>query len=189
MPLSIPRLASALTLASLASLAGFGCQHTSGEGGDPNPGKQEPRICTSMGCADEATVTTKLTAAGAPLGTHSFAIELDGEAKTCTVEFTTETQTARGECSEGVELSFGPAMQGREMTMDGAVGYTEEPIPGEFRWQLSFHGQPAKVHVVHTHGDQTIVEQSAAFVYADHRPNGEGCEPVCKRAGLEWAGP
>ncbi|WP_146157761.1 hypothetical protein [Enhygromyxa salina] len=191
MPHSSARSRSALTLALFGSLTGLGCQHTSSgpDAGSSDTDKGEPRMCTSMGCADLAEITTQLTAAGGALGSHAFAIEVDGEAKTCTVEFTSETEAAYGKCSDGVELRFGPAMQGREMTMDGAVGYTEDPIPGQFQWQLSFHGQPAKVHVVHTHADQTIVDASAAFVYTEHRPNGAGCEPVCKSAAIEWTGP
>lgn len=180
----------ALVLVSLASL---GCQHSPSGGGGPGEGKGNaddgtPRACTEMACHDSATITTKLSAAGAPLGTHAFALEIDGVAKTCTVEFVAETETADGKCSDGVQLVFGPAMQGKELAMDGVVGYTEEPIPGEFRWALTMEGQPAQVHVIHTHEGRTIVDQSASLIYSEYRPNGAGCEPVCHNAQANWVG-
>lgn len=170
------------------SLAALGCTHAGGDDGSSKK-NDRPRACTEMACSDAAVITTKLSAAGAPLGTHSFALEIDGKPQTCTVEFTRETETAHGECSEGASLMFGPAMQGKEETMDGVVGYTEEPIPGEFRWQISIFGQPAKVHVVHTSAERTIVDQTASLTYTENRPNGPGCEPVCKAASVEWTGP
>lgn len=171
-----------------AVLTGLGCQHV---GGSSDGGSREdrPRACTEMACSDSAMITAKLSPAGAPLGTHAFALEIDGKPQTCTVEFTRETETASGQCSDGASLMFGPAMQGKETSMDGVVGYTEEPIPGEFRWQLSIYGQPAKVHVVHTHAGTTILDQTASLTYTAFRPNGPECEPVCKSATVEWTGP
>jgi hypothetical protein len=168
-------------------LIGSGCPH---KGRDPGPSDDgKPRACTEMACFDAASITTLLSAAGAPLGTHSFALEIDGAAQTCTVEFTRELETVHVQCSGGASLSFGPAMQGEETSMDGVVSYTEVPIPGEFVWQLTIEGQPAKIHVVHTHAGSTILDQTAELTYTDHRPNGEGCEPVCKAAAVEWKGP
>ena len=183
---SSPR-AAALTFALLASA---GCQHTSSGGSGGQRDDDQPRICTEMACFDQASITTKLSAAGAPLGTHEFALEIDGAAQTCTVDFEVETETADATCSgEGTSLRLGPAMRGIEMQMDGAVGYTEEPIPGEFEWQLSLSGTPKSVHVVHTHAGAPILDQKASFSYAELRPNGEGCEPVCQAASLDWTGP
>jgi hypothetical protein len=139
-----------------------------------------------MACLDRATVTAKLSPEQARLGTHGFALTIDGRSETCTVEFSNERETAYGKCSGAIELFLGPAMQGQEFAAEGAVGYTEVPIPGEFRWQLSISGQPAKVRVVHTQGEQTIVDREATFVYAEHRPNGPGCEPVCHGATVDW---
>jgi hypothetical protein len=168
-----------------AVLTGVGCQHV----GSSTTDDGTPRACTEMGCSDSAMITAKLSPAGAPLGTHSFALEIDGKPQTCTVEFTREIETAHGQCPEGAFLLFGPAMQGTETSMDGVVGYTEEPIPGEFRWQLTIFGQPTKVHVVHTHDGKTILDQAASLTYTDFRPNGPECEPVCKSANVEWTGP
>jgi hypothetical protein len=176
-----------LSLGALLAVAG--CRHIEPDSGSSTGGGDTSRTCTEIGCGDAATITTKLSPAGAPLGTHSFALEVDGAPQTCNVDFKTETETAYAECSGGASLLFGPAMQGKEQSMDGVVSYTEEPIPGEFRWQLTLQGQPAKVHVVHSHGSSTILDQTADLTYTDHRPNGPHCEPVCKSASVEWKGP
>jgi hypothetical protein len=187
MPPLSARLAQ-VVLSLAAVLTPVGCKHVDGDGGSADDGNPS-RACTEIGCGDAATITAALSAAGAPLGTHSFAVEIDGAAQTCTVEFVSETEAVHTQCSGDASLMFGPAMQGKETTMDGVVGYTEEPIPGEFRWQLSIPGQPAEVHVIHTHAGNTVLDQTASLVYTEHRPNGPDCEPVCKSASVEWKGP
>lgn len=175
--------------AVVAALAIAGCQpKTAGDGG-PSHGGARPRACTEMTCSDAAVITASLSSAGASLGSHTFTLEIDGRAERCSVEFTSDTQTAWGTCSGSATVSLGPAMQGKETSMDGVVGYTEEPIPGQFQWQLTVQGTPSKVGVVHTSGGQTILEQTATLTYVDHHPNGEGCEPVCKSASATWQGP
>jgi hypothetical protein len=149
------------------------------------------RACTEMACQDAATIDTKLTAAGAALGKHELGIEVDGVAQTCNVEFTVATQLAYASCSDpNTSLWFGPVMRGVEEQLDGNVIHREEPVPGEFQWQLSLSGTPAKAHVVHSHAGSVLLDQTAEWPsYADYRPNGEGCEPVCKLANVQWKGP
>jgi hypothetical protein len=159
---------------------------------DANPDAKPDisRACTEMACSDTATIDTKLTPAGAPAGTHEFALEVDGVAQTCTLEFTVTTQITHATCSgSNASLWLGPAMRGVDKQMDGVVMHTEEPLAGEFAWQLSLFGTPAKVHVVHRHAGNVLLDQTAELSsYAEHRPNGEGCEPVCKAASIEWKG-
>lgn len=154
---------------------------------EPKPGS---RMCTEMACSDAATIDTKLTAAGAPLGKHEFTIEVDGAAQGCTVDFAVATQIAHGTCSGTATLWLGPEMRSIEEAMGDVVGVRIEPIPGAFAWQLVLLGTPAKAHVVHTHAGKVLFDQTAEFTnYVEHRPNGEGCEPVCKAAGVSWKGP
>jgi hypothetical protein len=150
----------------------------------------EPRACTEKACLDTGTIEAKFGAAGAPLGKHEFVIDVDGKAHTCSVEFTDVASTAFGECGDptsGISLSFGPVMKGKEEQLGGVVAYTEVPVPGEFRWQLSIPGTPKAIHVVHSSAGATILDKTAELTdYKEWRPNGEGCEPVCKSARVEW---
>jgi hypothetical protein len=167
----------------------------SSDGKSDGKSDAKQRVCTEMACSDSATITTKLTPAGAPAGKHEFALEVDGVAQTCTVELTDTTQLTHASCTgSSTILWLGPAMRGvdTEMEVGGkpVVMHTEEPIPGEFEWQLSLLGTPAKVHVVHSFAGNVLVDQTAELSsYEEHRPNGEGCEPVCKAASVEWKGP
>lgn len=153
-----------------------------------------PRVCTERACADAATITTKLSAAGAPTGEHTFVVEVDGVVGRCSVQFASATSIAYGECAApGTSLWIGPVMRGQETTMviegSSVVMHSSAPVPGEFEWQITVHGRPNAVRVVHTFADRPVVERTATFVYADVRPNGEGCEPVCKAATAQWQGP
>jgi hypothetical protein len=150
-----------------------------------------------MACHDSATIEAKLTPAGAPLGKHEFAIEVDGVAQTCTVDFTVATQIAYATCSApDTSLWLGPVTRGIDKQVDidggknpGVVMHTEEPVAGQFMWQLSLGGSPGKAHVVQSHDGKPLLDQTAEFSsYTDYRPNGEGCEPVCKVAKVEWKG-
>lgn len=160
---------------------------------DTKKAAAEPRICTEKACSDAGTIEAKLGAAGAPLGKHEFTLEVDGKAHTCSVEFTDVASTVFGECGDptsGISLTFGPVTKGKEERLGDVVAYTEVPVPGEFRWQLSILGTPKQVHVVQKHGGNTILDQTAELTdYKEWRPNGEGCEPVCKSARVEWKGP
>jgi hypothetical protein len=180
----------------LACLACTATQNPPDAKPDAKADKKPPvdRACTEMACRDAATIDTKLTAAGAPLGKHEFALEVDGVAQTCTVEFTVVTELDYTDCSGGASVWFGPVMRGveAEIEVEGqkSVVHTEEPVPGQFKWQLSLPGTPAKAHVVHSHAGKVLLDQTAEFgSYGDYRPNGEGCEPVCKLASVEWTGP
>lgn len=186
------RLAVSLSLVFLA------CTPTESPDGKPGDAKKDdsnkharPRMCTDMGCSDNGVIETKLTSAGAPLGKHEFAIEVDGKPQTCSLEFTDVASTVFATCdTPGTTLSFGPVTTGKEERLGEVVAYTEVPVPGQFRWQLGVEGTPAKIHVVHSQGSNTILDQTAELTkYEEWRPNGEGCEPVCKTQRLEWKGP
>jgi hypothetical protein len=192
-----------LAFALAPALVGLACTATQNppdanadaKSGGKEPKPQVSRTCTEMACQNAGTIDTKLTAAGAALGKHEFAIEVDGAAQTCTVEFTVATQLAYASCSEpSTSLWFGPVMRGVDVPLevDGQVSvvHGEEPVPGEFQWQLSLLGTPAKAHVIHSHAGSVLLDQTAEFdSYSDYRPNGEGCEPVCQQANVQWKGP
>jgi hypothetical protein len=99
-------MARVLVFALTPVLFGLACSATQNPpDANENPdGRKHPkpgvtRVCTEMACQDAATIDTKLTAAGATLGKHEFALEVDGVAQTCSVEFTVATQLAYASCS------------------------------------------------------------------------------------------
>lgn len=168
------RLAAALALAGAALHCGA---------------KSADRPCPLLPCSSSATLRATLTPAAATLGEHAFAIEADGVASTCKVQLTSISNIVHGTCTGNVGVHLGPVMRGKEMKIGGMVGYTEEPVPGQFEWKLTVYGQPRSVRVVHTTGGRTIVDRTASLTYQEARPNGPGCEPVCQTASATWAVP
>jgi hypothetical protein len=144
-----------------------------------------------MACANEAVLEAELSEASAGAGTHTFELEVDGAKKSCTVSVTVGSR-ADGTCTGGgVSLMMGSKMRQKTISMGGMVGVTEEPVPGRMFWQLSFYGQPKQVRVVHKHGPKGAVvvdkREDLELHYHEHRPNGPGCEPVCKVARVVWS--
>ena len=187
------RLLTAFTVLTLA--AGCAPNQASGETGktgktgDRRQPTPEPRICTEMACSNQATITSTVTGVEPPLGTHTFELEIDDVKHTCTAELAVATEAVEADCSDGVSLRLGPVMRGVEHQMDGVVGYTEEPIPGQFQWALTVPQTPKSAHLVHRYADAVALEQTATFEYTEHRPNGDGCEPVCQTASVTWTMP
>jgi hypothetical protein len=187
-------LVCALVLVSLACTsknpppAGGGDEKADSKA-EPKP--PEPKYCTEIGCQDSAIIDVELTAAGAPLGKHEFTIEIDGVAQACSLEFADAKQIVHATCSGDASLWLGPDTKVVEMPADdsGAVSARIEPIPGVFKWQLTASGTPKKIHVVHSHAGKVLLDQTAEFTeYAEFRPNGPDCDPICKSASVQWKG-
>ncbi len=167
---SLPAFLASIALAGAASHCARHAEH----------------VCTEKACRSSATVLALLSPAAAALGEHRFAIEVDGAAITCTVQLTSLTAVASGTCTGKAEVRIGPMMRGKETKVGEVVEYTEEPVPGQFAWTLTFEGEPSRAHVVHTTSGRTIVDRTASFGYHPFRPNGPGCEPVCQAANVTW---
>jgi hypothetical protein len=172
-------LTSARLVATLA--LAVGAPHCSKRSAD--------RPCTELPCSSAAALRATLTPAAATVGEHVFALEVDGIASTCTAQLTSLTALAHGRCTSNAGVHIGPVMRSKEMRVAGMVGYTEEPVPGQFEWSLTVYGQPQRVRVVHTTGGRTIVDRTASLTYQATRPNGPGCEPVCQAASETWTVP
>lgn len=142
--------------------------------------------CTQMPCSAQASLRAALAPESAPLGEHTFALEVDGVASTCAVNFTSLTSLADGKCTINAGVHVGPVMRGKEAKLGDIVMLTQEPVPGQFEWSLTVYGQPKQVRVIHTVAGRTISDRTATFTYHEHRPNGDGCEPACQQASQTW---
>lgn len=148
--------------------------------------KGADRPCPGLPCSAQASLRAALTPESAPLGEHTFALDVDGVASTCKVNFTSLTSLAHGECTINANVYVGPVMRGKDTKLGDTVMHTEEPVPGQFEWSLTVYGQPKQVRVIHTVAGRTIADHTAKLTYHEHRPNGAGCEPVCQQASETW---
>jgi hypothetical protein len=144
------------------------------------------RPCTEIGCVDGLSVAGGLPAEHATAGSHRFTLELDGTSHVCTAELTGPiVSPIEGTCDGELGLRLSPVTEMVEMEgpVPGTVGVTFR-LPGQYEWTLEVFGTPAQVHIVHTHDGVTVLDQTTSPTYANHQPNGPGCEPTCRRASL-----
>ena len=73
-----------------------------------------------------------------------------------------------------------------ETRTDTSVSIHCDPIPGQFVETIGLTGTPAQVHVWQYVDDAAILDAAAAPTYAEARPNGPECAPVCRQASASW---
>ena len=190
MPTKAPTM---LITLGLLALAGAGCELIDelrpppGGGGGPGPGTppEPPRACTLIGCHDQLTVNVEPSSGLFPAGMHVLTVEVPGQAsRTCEVVFNPAPgNTAQAaKCSPGVRAIFLQKQSCTTVQRGGAVGQVCEPIPGKFEEQIAIDGTPGEVRLTQTANGTTILDQRLSPTYVDTRPNGPGCEPVCRQA-------
>jgi hypothetical protein len=128
------------------------------------------KFCSEIGCASSFHVN--FTGATGKPGSYQVDVVADGVPSTCQVvlPWTCETQLT---CS-AAELPW------KWMLSGCALGPDRESVGGiMFRDQL-----PQTVDVIVRRDDVVVGQGSARPVYAESRPNGPDCEPVCRSAPL-----
>jgi hypothetical protein len=124
------------------------------------------RGCTEIGCSDQ--VTLWFQEALAP-GQWRFEITADSTQWTCTAAISTGGAAPTPECTgpEPSRVMFWP--EGSSLSA------------------LSLQGTPAEVAVGVWRDDTLVLDDALSPAYEEVRPNGEGCEPVCRQAKLTLA--
>ena len=72
-----------------------------------------------------------------------------------------------------------------ETRTDKASAFVAIRSPGSSS-RRSRAGTPAQVHAWQYVDDVAILDAAAAPSYAETRPNGPECEPVCRQASASW---
>jgi hypothetical protein len=161
-------------IAMLVELGGAGCS---------------TKICTEIGCVDGFSATVRRADGSFPSGAHRVEILADGVTHTCTFNFPLEVLpsggTATPTCSGG-GVSVAPAVTCSEIRTDQYASQKCDPIPGQFVETIRLPGTPAQVHVWQYVDDAAILDAAGAPSYAETRPNGPECEPVCRQASASW---
>jgi hypothetical protein len=158
-----------------------------GDGCDPLPEK----ACTAIGCEDGVSITVRPREGTFPPGKHSVLIATaeGGPIKTCTFTAPADVQVAGGfvaaECTGGVMLSVSPRTTCTTMRTGDSVSQACTPIPGQFEERIFIRGTPARVRVIQK-TEETFLDRELTPSYANARPNGPECEPVCRQASTEW---
>ena len=130
------------------------------------------KACSEVGCRDGFSASVRRADGSFPSGTHRVEILADGVTLMCTFTFPLETLpgggTATPSCPQGLFVNVAQAN------------------PGQFVEGIALSGTPAQVHAWQYVDDAAILDATAAPSYAELRPNGSGCEPVCHQASASW---
>ena len=146
------------------------------------------KSCTLIGCVDNFTASVKRTDGSFPVGAHRIEITADGLTQMCTFAFA-ESSPGIGwvtPACPGFNVTVRNAETCTETHTGNSVSYRCDPIAGQFVETIELTGTPAQVHVWQYVDDAAILDAAAAPTYADTRPNGPECEPVCRQASASW---
>jgi hypothetical protein len=158
-----------------------------GDGCEPFPEK----VCTEIGCADGVSITLRPREGTFPAGKHTVFIATaeGGPVKRCTFTAPTDVQVSGGfvaaDCTGGVMLSVSPRVTCTTMQSGQAVSQSCTPIAGQFEERIFIRGTPARVRIIQS-AQETFLDRELAPAYADARPNGPECDPLCRQASTEW---
>ena len=136
--------------------------------------------CTLIGCEDQFAATIEGTGAQFGPGTHRLEVLVDGVTSMCT--FTFPTSPAAPACTDRIRILVAPATS---CTQTGTVQQCQ-PIPNRFVETITILGTPAQVHIWQYANDTPIFDAAAVPSYAEHRPNGPSCAPVCRQDTASW---
>lgn len=142
----------------------------------PGPGDGSV-ACTTLGCINGLQISLEKATAWAP-GKYSFVFDLDGTAVTCKGELPLKN------CEAGPSLTCDPAGK----VQIGESGCALAPEAQGFA-DIQIGGSPRAVAITVLKDDQPLQEVKLTPTYAESRPNGEGCEPVCNGASERVALP
>ncbi|XXX74016.1 hypothetical protein WMF30_40855 [Sorangium sp. So ce134] len=143
---------------------------TPSTGSSPDDGEPPPdRDCTNIGCIDGFSLRLM---ANQPwtAGAYRFVIIADGETTTC------EGKLPLPDCAAGPALTCsGPRL------LIGESGCALPPSAHGFS-EIQMSSAPRQVAVEISRDGATVAKADFTPAYVESRPNGPGCEPVCRSA-------
>lgn len=133
------------------------------------------KVCTEMGCIGGLRIELQPNA-GWPAGDYTFAFALDGVPVTCKGALPLKA------CDAGPSLTCDVP----DRVQIGESGCALPPEQHGFA-DIQIPSSPAAVDLKIMRGEETIYSGNIAPTYVESRPNGPGCEPVCRGASAQVA--
>lgn len=157
-----------------SSLLLCACSKDQGGPGSPDGGG---KMCTEIGCVSGLRIDLQKAGAWQP-GAYVFTFELDGSPVRCSGALPLKA------CDAGPSLTC----DGEGRVQIGESGCALPPDQHGFS-DIQLLGSPAKVRVAIARDGQELHSAELAPTYTESRPNGPGCEPVCRGASAQVAVP
>lgn len=147
--------------------------------------------CTEIGCSDGAGITLQSKDGTWQDGTYALTLQVADSTHTCTLVLPQDLPPLGAvrevPCDPTLGfpgVSFKQEAECHEERSEDSVSQVCNPIPDHYSWQIGLPRTPANVIVALTRDGETLLEQALQPQYQVTRPNGEGCEPVCRQASL-----
>jgi hypothetical protein len=141
---------------------------------------QRGGACSLIGCTDQVSLAihradwSRLSLGGV--------LDIGGRKVTCPALNPPQT---RGSCDTDVTIEVRELADCREAASGGAVSQTCTPN-GRFELVVTIRGTPPRVVVTLTSGATMVAQRSFELAFTSSRPNGPGCEPVCRQSSERW---
>jgi hypothetical protein len=94
-------------------------------------------------------------------------------------------RTGRSLCDPALPLYIQPETTCTEHRDRDSVSQSCTPIPDRYFASLTLYGTPSALSVVVERDGTAILDQSLTLRYQSERPNGPGCEPLCRQASAD----
>jgi hypothetical protein len=143
-----------------------------------------PHECTDIGCLDGASITLRRSD-GMRLALDTE-LTIDGRRVVCRAPPPASGGSLPiSQCDTDVSMTSRELADCHEERSGNVVTQVCTPN-GKFEQILSIRGTPARVAMVLRENDQVVADKTIDLRYETARPNGEGCEPVCRQANTTW---
>jgi hypothetical protein len=124
----------------------------------------ETKFCDDQGCADQASITVRRADGATP--PWGLVMEVDGRRVIC---------------------QSPPRGAGGVICDDNRVQVQHREVAsGRFDQVINFPGTPQRISVTLMADTMVVAQRNFDLVYMEVRPNGEHCEPVCRRRAETW---
>jgi hypothetical protein len=144
--------------------------------------------CTDIGCRDQASLTLRPAGGEWLAGSYRLIVTIDGEERQCAFSVPAdlpEPGSGRALCDPFLPLYLQPETVCSERRDRDSVSQSCTPIPDRYSGSLTLQGTPAVLVVTVERDGQILSNDTLKPAYQASRPNGPGCEPLCRQASAE----
>jgi hypothetical protein len=145
-----------------------------------SPGCVQSEACTGIWCSDQASVA--IHRADWMMVSLAAEVEIDGRKVVCPVP---DPQQIGGPCDKDVSIAVRQLVDCHETSSGSSRTQTCNPN-GRFEQVITIRGTPAQVGVTLKSGAAVVGQRTFQLTYTSSRPNGPGCDPLCKQSGQTW---
>jgi len=146
-----------------------------------------PHDCTEIGCVDSVAAVIRTFDHSLPAGLYALTLRLDGVESTCPLPI--------GDAPPNLQMATGCAPTVTYGAQQESVCQSScdpdhcsngcQPLPGKYALFVSVQGNPVRVELVITRDGAPFAAADSSPAYTESRPNGPGCEPLCRQARFE----